>query len=132
MRLLPPLIVVSALPGGCNTTGSLPSAGSSEPGADEAADPASTLLLVVADPATPLLVALGFPSKPLIVLLDHAERGVGRCWGRCKGGVRAGTGASLSPHVLNEVLQKKNPKNQKEQRTKNEHEEKSRYFLGGI
>ena len=41
MRLLPPLIVVSALIGGCNTTGSLPSTGSSEPGADEAADPLS-------------------------------------------------------------------------------------------
>ena len=93
MRLLPPLIVVSALLGGCNTTtGSLPSTGSSEPGADEAAYPASTLLLV-ADPATPLLVALGFPSKPLIVLLDHAERGVGRCGGRCMG--RCG-GVSLS------------------------------------
>ena len=92
MRLLPPLIVVSALLGGCNTTGSLPSTGSSEPGADEAADPASTLLLV-ADPATPLLVALGFPSKPLIVLLDHAERGVGRCGGRCMGRCR---GVSLS------------------------------------
>ena len=39
MRMLPqPLIVVSALLGGCNTTGSLPSTGSSEPGADEAAD----------------------------------------------------------------------------------------------
>ena len=61
MRLLPPLIVVSALLGGCNTTGSLPYTGSSEPGADEAADPASTLLLL-ADPATPILVALGFPS----------------------------------------------------------------------
>ena len=61
-RLLPPLIVVSALLGGCNTTGSLPSTGSSEPGADEAADPASSLLLV-ADPATPLRAALGFPSK---------------------------------------------------------------------
>ena len=61
MRLLPPLIVVSALHWGCNTTGSIPSTGSSEPGADEAADQASTLLLV-ADPATPLLVALGFPS----------------------------------------------------------------------
>ena len=92
MRLLPPLIVVSALLGGCNTTGSLPSTGSSEPGADEAADPASTLLLV-ADPATPLLVALGFPSEPLIVQLDHAERGVGRCGGRCMG--RCG-GVSLS------------------------------------
>ena len=43
MRLLPPLIVVSAVHGGCNTTGSLPSTGSSEPGADEAADPASIL-----------------------------------------------------------------------------------------
>ena len=84
MRLLPSLIVVSALLGGCNTTGSLPSTGSSEPGADEAAGPASTLLLV-ADPATPLLVALGFPSKPLIVLLDHAERRVGRCGGRFMG-----------------------------------------------
>ena len=29
MHLFPPLIVVSALLGGCNTTGSLPSAGSS-------------------------------------------------------------------------------------------------------
>ena len=72
---------------GCNTTGSLPSTGSSEPGADEAADPASTLLLI-ADPATPLQVALGFPSKPLIVLLDHAERGVGRYGGRCMGRCR--------------------------------------------
>ena len=45
MRLFPPLIVVSALLGGCNATGSLPSIGSSEPGADEATDPASTLLL---------------------------------------------------------------------------------------
>ena len=41
MRLLPPLIVVSAVHGGCNTTGSLSSTRSSEPGADEAADPAS-------------------------------------------------------------------------------------------
>ena len=56
---------------------------SSEPGADEAADAASTLL--VADPVTTLLVALGFPSKPLIVLLDHAEHGVGRCRDRCVG-----------------------------------------------
>ena len=86
MRLLPPPppIVVSALLGGGNTTGSLPCTGSPEPGADEAADPASTLPLV-ADPATQLLVALGFPSKPLIVLLNHAERGVGRCMGRYRG-----------------------------------------------
>ena len=80
----PPLIVVSALLGGCNTTGSLPSTGSSEAGADEAADSASTLLLV-ADPVTSLLVVLGFSSKSLIVLLDHAERGVGRYGGRCVG-----------------------------------------------
>ena len=92
MRLLLPPIVVSALRGGCNTTGSLPYIGSSDPGADEAADPAS-ILLVVADPATPLLVALGFPSKPLIVLLDHAERRVGRCGGRFMGRCR---GVSLS------------------------------------
>ena len=78
MRLLPPLIVVSALHGGCNTTGSLPSTGSSEPGAEKTADAASILLLA-ADPATPLLVTLASPSKPLIVLLNHAERGVGRC-----------------------------------------------------
>ena len=112
IRLLPPpLIVVSALLGGCNTTGSLPSTGSSEPGADEAADPSSTLLLV-ADPATPLLVvALGFPSKPLIVLLDHAERGVGRRGGRCT----SGAGGSLCPHVHKEgFLPKRNPKTQKE------------------
>ena len=83
ISLLPSrLLVVSALLEGCNTTGSLPSTGSSEPGADEAADLASTLL-PGADPATPLLVALGFPSKPLIVLLDDAERGIGKCGGRC-------------------------------------------------
>ena len=118
--------------GGCNTTDSLPSTGSSEPGAHEAADPPSTLLLVLADPATTLLliVALGFPSKPLIVLLDHAERGVGRLGAGA--GVWAGAGASLCPHVHKEVLRKRNPKYQKEQRTKNEHEKKSRYFLGGI
>ena len=82
IRLLPPpLIVVSALLGGCNTVDSLPSTGLSEPGPDEAVDPASTLLLV-ADPTTPLLVARGFPSKPLVVLLDHAARGVGRRVGR--------------------------------------------------
>ena len=44
MRLLPPLIVGSAQLRGCNTTGSLPSTGSSESEADEATDPASTLL----------------------------------------------------------------------------------------
>ena len=71
MRLLPPLIVVSAMLGGCDTTGSLPSTGSSEPGADEAADPASTLL--VADPLTPLLVALEFLSKPLIACLLYTS-----------------------------------------------------------
>ena len=78
--LLPPLIVVSTLRGGCNTTGSLPSTGSSEPGADNTADPASTLPLV-ADPATPLLVALVLPSKAVIVLLNHVEHGVGRYGG---------------------------------------------------
>ena len=31
-----------------------------------------------------------------------------------------------------EFLPKRNPNNQKEQRTKNEHEKKSRYLLGGI
>ena len=113
-RLLPPLIVVSALLGGCNTTGSLPSTGSSEPGADEAGDPAFTLLLlIVADPATPLVVALGFPSKPIVVLLDHAERGVGR-WGRCMGRCR---GVSVLTFTHKEVLPKRNPKNQKEQKT---------------
>ena len=126
MRLLPPLIVVSALPGGCNTTGSLPSAGSSEPGADEAADPASTLLLVVADPATPLLVALGFPSKPLIVLLDHAERGVGRYGGRCMGRCR---GVPLSSRPQRGSTEEEP---EESERTKNEHEKKSRYFFGGI
>ena len=125
MRLLPPLIVVSALLGGCNTTGSLPPTGSSKPGADEAADPTSTLLLV-ADPATPLLVALGFPSKPLIVLLDHAERGVGRCGGRCMG--RCG-GVSLSTRSQRGSTEKEP---EEPQRTKNEDEKKSRYFLGSI
>ena len=95
-----------------------------EPGADEAACPAFTLLLVE-DLATPLLVALGFPSKPLIVLLDHAEHGVGRC-----GGI--GAGAYLCRDVDKEVLPKRNPNNHKERRTKNEYEKKSRYVLGGI
>ena len=125
--VLPPLIVVSALLGGCNTTGSLSSTGSSEPGADEAADPASTLLLV-ADPATPLLVALAFPSKPLIVLLDHAERGVDGCGGRCMG--RYG---GVSVHTSRKRFYGKGTrKNEKKQRTKNEHEKKTRIFLDGI
>ena len=100
--------------GGCNTTDSLPSTGSSEPGAHEAADPPSTLLLVLADPATTLLliVALGFPSKPLIVLLDHGVS-------RCGGSEWAGAGASLCLHVHKEVLPKRNPKNQKYERAKN-------------
>ena len=51
-------------------------------------------------------------------------------WAGVGEGVRAGAGASLRPHVYNEVLTKRNPKNQKEPRTKNEHEKKSRYFLG--
>ena len=38
-------------------------------------------------------VALRFPSKPLIGQLDHAERGVGSCGGRCMGRCR---GVSLS------------------------------------
>ena len=122
MHLLSPLIVVSALLGGCNTTGSLPYTGSSEPGADEAADPASTLL--VADPATPLLVALEFPSKPLIVLLDHAERGVGRCIGRCRG-------VSLSSRPQRGSTEKE-PEEPGRTKNKNEREKKSRYFLGGI
>ena len=109
MRLLPPLIVVSALLGGCSTTGSLPSTGSSEQGADEAADPASTLLLV-ADPATPLLVALGFPSKPLIVLLDHVA---GWCGGKCMG--RYG-GVSLSTQPQRGSTEKEP---EEPQRTKN-------------
>ena len=96
-------------------------AGSSEPGADEAADPASTLLLV-ADPAAQRLVALGFPSQQLIVLLDHAERGVGRCMGRCRG-------VSLSSRPQRDSTEKEP---EEPERTKNEHGNKSRYFLGGI
>ena len=128
IRLLPPpLIVVSALFGGCNTAGSLPSTGLSEPGPDEAADPASALLRV-ADPATLLLVALGFPSKPLTVLLTTLSV----VWAGVGAGVWVGAGAYLCPHVHNEVLPKRIPKNQKDQRTKNEHEKKSRYILGDI
>ena len=74
------LIVVSAVVGGWNTASGSPSSTPFEPGADEAADPsASTLLLLPAELATILLLAaLGFLSKWFIVLLDHAERDVGR------------------------------------------------------
>ena len=108
--------------GGC-ITGSLPSTGSFEPGTDEAADPASTLLLV-ADPATPLLVSLGFPSKPLIVLPDHTERGVGRCGGRCTGRFR---GVSLSSRPQRGSTEKEH---QEPERTKNKERtrKKSRSF----
>ena len=91
MRLLPPLIVVSAMLGGCDTTGSLPSTGSSEPGADEAADPASTLLLV-ADPANPLLESPGSALNRSLfcwITLSVVWAGVGA-------GLWAGAGASLS------------------------------------
>ena len=44
--------------------------------------------------------------------------------GRCRG--------VLCPHVHKEVLPKRNPKNQNEQRTKNKHEKKIRHYLGGI
>ena len=72
--------VVSAVIGGCKTPSGSPSSTGFEPGADEAADPsASTLLLFAAELATTLLLAaLGFPSKLLIVLLDHSKRDVGR------------------------------------------------------
>ena len=123
MRLLPPLIEVSALLGRCNTTGSLPFSGSSEPGADEAADPASTLL--VADPLTPLLVALEFLSKPLIVLLDHAERGVDRCGGRCMGRCRGVLTSTKRSY-------RKGTRRNRKKKEQNEHENKSRYVLGGI
>ena len=63
---------------------------------------------------------------------------MGRCWGvsltlsvvwaGVEAGVWAGAGASLCPHLHKEVLPKRNPKNQKEQTTKNEHQKKSRYF----
>ena len=87
MRLSPPLIVILALLGGCNTTGSLPSNGSSEPGADEAADPASTLLLV-ADPALPLLEALGSPLNSSLLCrttLSVVWAGVGQVYGQVPG-----------------------------------------------
>ena len=80
-RLLFSLTVVSAVFGGCKTaTGGSPTSTVFEPGADKAADPpASTLLLLAAEIATTLLLAaLGFPSKWLIVLLDHSKRDVGR------------------------------------------------------
>ena len=127
MRLLPPLIVVSALLGGCNTTGSLPSTGSSERGADEAADPACTLLLV-ADSATPLQVGRGFPLNRSWFCWTTLSV----VWAAVGAGVWAGTRPSLCPHVHKEVLPIRNPKNQKEQRTKSEHEKNSRCFLGGI
>ena len=79
--LLFSLTVVSAVFGGCETaTGRSPTSTGFEPGADEAADPpASTILLLAAELATTLLLAaLGFPSKLLIVLLDHSKRDVGR------------------------------------------------------
>ena len=79
--LLYSLTVVSAGFGGCETaSGGSPSSTGFEPGADEAADPsASTLLLLAAELATTLLLAaLGFHSKWFIVLLDHAKRDVGR------------------------------------------------------
>ena len=79
--LLFSLTVVSAVFGGCKTaSGGSPSSTGFEPGADEAADPsASTLLLLATELATTLLLAaLGFPSKWLIVLLDHSKRDVGR------------------------------------------------------
>ena len=53
-------------------------------------------------------------------------------WAGVGAGVWAGAWAPLCPHVHKEVLPKRNPNNQKEQRTKNEHENKSRYFWGGI
>ena len=127
MRLLPPLIVVSALLGGCSTTGSIPSTASPEPGADEAADPASALILA-ADPATPLLVTLRFPSKPLIVLLDHAERGVGRCVGRCMSGCRGVALSSRPPRRSTEKEPEKTEITNNEERRR----KKIRYFLGGI
>ena len=46
---------------------------------------------------------------PLAITLSVVWVGVGA-------GVWAGSGASLCPHVHNEVLLKRNPKNQKEQR----------------
>ena len=53
-------------------------------------------------------------------------------WSGVVAGVRAGAGASLCPHVYNEVLPKRNPMNQKEPRTKNEHEKKSRYVFWAV
>ena len=78
--LLFSLTVVSAVFGGCKTaSGGSPLSTGFEPGADEAADPSASTLLLAAELATILLLAaLGFPSKWLIVLLDHAKRDVGR------------------------------------------------------
>ena len=53
-------------------------------------------------------------------------------WAGVGADVCAGAGASLCLHVHKGVLPIRNPKNQKEQTAKNEHEKKSRYFLGGI
>ena len=116
MRLLPPLIVVAALHRGCNTTGSLPFTGSSEPGAKEAADPAFTLLVVVADPVTQLLVALGSPSKPLNVLLDHAERGASSGGGSCMGR-RPDVSMSSRPQKGSTEKEPEESSKNKEQRT---------------
>ena len=79
--LLFSLTVVPAVFGGCQTaSGGSPSSTGFEAGADKAADPsASTLLLLATELATTLLLAvLGFPCKRLIVLLDHAKKDVGR------------------------------------------------------
>ena len=81
--LLFSLTVVSAVFGGCKTaSGGSPSSTGFEPGADEAADPSASTLLLTAELATTLRAALGFPSKWLIVLLDHAKREwAGECVG---------------------------------------------------
>ena len=103
--LLFSLTVVSAVFGGCQTTtGGTPSSTGFEPGADEAADPsASTLLLFAAELATTLLLAaLGFYSQWLIVLLDHVKRDVSM-W--CAPGCSLAT----SPHAhANGFVRKRN------------------------
>ena len=99
-KLLFSLTVVSAVFGGCKTASSgSPSSTGFEPGADEAADPSASTLLLSAELATTLLLAVpGFPFKWLIVLLDHAKRDVGRwvCGCGCGRGVRVG---ALWPQV---------------------------------